>query len=187
MIEAIYNHSPVLVQNVMCSVKGWLIDRKRFSKGFLRELRRMEARQDNPEEMLRNFLALARHVPAYAKVFADGRGGGQNWRTSQSSTRPISRSITRSSTIRRTRGRRLSFTRAARRARASTSRRARTSSIGSGPPGGVIVRNWASSMEHGTGGLVVPTWWCLFGNENRHIGGLTLRGIGSCSERTIST
>lgn len=74
MIEAIYNHSPVLVQNVMCSVKGWLIDRKRFSKGFLRELRRMEARQDNSEEMLRNFLALARHVPAYAKVFADGRG-----------------------------------------------------------------------------------------------------------------
>ena len=75
MLETIYNHSPIFVQNVMCSAKGWLIDRKRFSKGFLRELRRMEARQDDPEEMLREFLALARHVPAYAKVFANGKGG----------------------------------------------------------------------------------------------------------------
>lgn len=75
MLETIYNHSPIFVQNVMCSVKGWLIDRKRFSKGFLRELRHLEARQDDPEEMLREFLALARHVPAYAKVFANGKGG----------------------------------------------------------------------------------------------------------------
>lgn len=74
MIEAIYNHSPIFVQNIMCSVKGWLIDRKRFSNGFLRELRRMEARQDDPEKLLRDFLELARHVPAYAKVFAKGKG-----------------------------------------------------------------------------------------------------------------
>ena len=34
----------------------------------------MERRTDSPDEMLRNFLALAREVPAYAKVFADGKG-----------------------------------------------------------------------------------------------------------------
>ena len=37
IFEKIYNHAPVWVQNVMCSVKGWTVDRKRFSKGFLEE------------------------------------------------------------------------------------------------------------------------------------------------------
>jgi hypothetical protein len=37
ILEKIYNHAPVWVQNVMCSVKGWTVDRKRFSKGFLEE------------------------------------------------------------------------------------------------------------------------------------------------------
>ena len=73
-LENIYNHAPIWVQNVMCSVKGWTIARKRYSKGFLRELKRMERREDDPEKMLRNFLELARHVPAYAKVFAAGKG-----------------------------------------------------------------------------------------------------------------
>lgn len=73
-LEKIYNHAPIWVQNVMCSVKGWTIARKRYSKGFLRELKRVERREDDPEKMLRNFLELARHVPAYAKVFAAGKG-----------------------------------------------------------------------------------------------------------------
>ena len=74
ILEKIYNHAPVWLQNVMCSVKGWTIDRKRFSKGFLDELRRMERRADDPDALLRDFLAEARHVPAYAKVFASGKG-----------------------------------------------------------------------------------------------------------------
>ena len=74
MLEKFYNHAPIWVQNVMCSVKGWMIARKRYSKGFLRELKRMERREDDPEKMLRDFLELARHVPAYAKVFAAGKG-----------------------------------------------------------------------------------------------------------------
>jgi len=75
MLQKIYDRAPVWAQNVMCSVKGWTIDRKRFSKGFLRELRRMERREDDPEKLLRDFLELARHVPAYAPVFASARGG----------------------------------------------------------------------------------------------------------------
>lgn len=74
ILEKIYNHAPIWVQNVMCSVKGWTIDRKRFSKGFLAELRRMERRADDPDALLRDFLAAARHVPAYASVFASGKG-----------------------------------------------------------------------------------------------------------------
>ena len=89
MLQKIYDHAPVWAQNVMCSVKGWTIDRKRFSKGFLRELRRMERREDDPEKLLRDFLEQARHVPAYAPVFAAARGGGGYLlRISRSSTRP---------------------------------------------------------------------------------------------------
>lgn len=74
ILEKIYNCAPVWMQNVMCSVKGWTIGRKRYSKGFHRELERMKRHEDNPEEMLRKFLELARNVPAYAKVFATGKG-----------------------------------------------------------------------------------------------------------------
>ena len=88
MLQKIYDRAPVWAQNVMCSVKGWTIDRKRFSKGFLRELRRMERREDDPEKLLRDFLELARNVPAYAPVFASARGGGYPLKTSPSSTRP---------------------------------------------------------------------------------------------------
>lgn len=74
LLEKIYNHAPIWLQNIMCSVKGWTIDRKRYSNGFYRELVRMKRREDDPDEMLSNFLELARNVPAYAKVFAEGKG-----------------------------------------------------------------------------------------------------------------
>ena len=64
LLEKVYNHAPIWVQNVMCSVKGWTIDRKRYSKDFLNELKRMERREDDPEKLLSDFLELARHVPA---------------------------------------------------------------------------------------------------------------------------
>ena len=74
LLQKIYDHAPIWVQNVMCSVKGWMIDRKRFSKDFLRELRHMERREENPDELLKNFLEEARNVPAYAKVFNSSKG-----------------------------------------------------------------------------------------------------------------
>lgn len=74
LLEKIYGHLPVWAQNVMCSVKGWTIDRKRFSKVFFKELERMKRREDDPDKLLRDFLELARNVPAYAKVFASGKG-----------------------------------------------------------------------------------------------------------------
>lgn len=73
-LEKIYNLMPVWGQNVMCTVKGWTVQRRRYAKGFFRELERLEDRKDDPDEMLRKFLALARQVPAYAKVFAEGKG-----------------------------------------------------------------------------------------------------------------
>lgn len=73
-LDKIYNLAPVWMQNVMCTVKGWTVQRRRYAKGFFRELERLESRKDNPEEMLRVFLELARQVTAYAQVFANGKG-----------------------------------------------------------------------------------------------------------------
>lgn len=74
LLEKIYNLAPAWMQNIMCTVKGWTVQRRRYARGFFLELERLEDRKDNPEEMLRDFLALARQVPAYAQVFADGKG-----------------------------------------------------------------------------------------------------------------
>ena len=74
LLQKIYDLAPIWVQNVMCSVKGWMIVRKRFSKDFLCELRHMERREENPDELLKNFLEEARNVPAYAEVFNSSKG-----------------------------------------------------------------------------------------------------------------
>lgn len=70
MLECIYNRAPVWVQNLMCSVKGWLLQRRRFGKGFFTELRRLEAREINPDAELRSFLGAIRNVPAYRDLFS---------------------------------------------------------------------------------------------------------------------
>ena len=60
ILEKIYNYAPVWMQKVMCTVKGWTVQRRRYAKGFFCEMERLESRKDNPEELLRKFLALAR-------------------------------------------------------------------------------------------------------------------------------
>lgn len=74
ILEKIYNLMPVWGQNVMCTVKGWSVQRRRYGKGFFRELERLKSRRDDPAKLLQKFLALARQVSAYAQVFADGKG-----------------------------------------------------------------------------------------------------------------
>lgn len=74
LLEKVYNFAPVWIQNVMCTIKGWAVQRRRYARGFFRELERLEARKDDSEEMLQKFLVLSRQVPAYAQVFADGKG-----------------------------------------------------------------------------------------------------------------
>ena len=69
ILETIYNYAPIWAQNLMCSVKGWCIRRRRFGKGFFRELDRLEKRQIDPKVELKSFLSAARNVPAYNDVF----------------------------------------------------------------------------------------------------------------------
>lgn len=69
-LEKIYNISPVWMQNLMCSSKGYLIKRRRFGKGFEKELLAFEDHQYNPDTCLNKFFEAIKFVPAYAKTFA---------------------------------------------------------------------------------------------------------------------
>lgn len=68
IIDKLYNSSPVCIQNLMCSVKGWLIKRRRYNKNFLEELNKYESGAYNPDDELRKFLLQIRFLPAYNKI-----------------------------------------------------------------------------------------------------------------------
>ena len=70
-LEKLYDASPVWMQNLMCSVKGGLIQRRRYNKGFFEELRKLEQGEYSQENELRNILASAKNVPAYQDLLTD--------------------------------------------------------------------------------------------------------------------
>ena len=80
IIEKVYNIAPVWFQNIMCSTKGWLLQRRRFGKGFFAELQKLEAGQVDPEHELSEFLKGIRNVPAYAEVFKAAERDGREVR-----------------------------------------------------------------------------------------------------------
>lgn len=80
LLEKLYNYSPAWMQNIMCSVKGWLLQKRRFGKGFFRELARLEARQIDPKAELDSFLADIKNVPAYADVYKAAEREGRKVR-----------------------------------------------------------------------------------------------------------
>lgn len=78
VLQTIYDHAPVFFQNIMCSVKGWIMQRRRYGKDFFRYLSDYEERRVSPEERLDTFLKSIRYVPAYKAVYDNvALGGGQ--------------------------------------------------------------------------------------------------------------
>lgn len=67
-LQGIYDKTPVWVQNWMCSVKGYLIKRRRYGKQFFVELKRLESGEYDPREELYAFLKQAKELPAYNEV-----------------------------------------------------------------------------------------------------------------------
>lgn len=55
----------------MCSIKGYLIKRRRFNRSFFRELDKFEKRQYNCSEELFEFLLFCRNVPFYYNIITD--------------------------------------------------------------------------------------------------------------------
>lgn len=64
-LNTIYDHSPVWFQNIMCSIKGWQIRRRRYNKQFYNELKSYEINLYDKNLMLDEFLHSAVEVPAY--------------------------------------------------------------------------------------------------------------------------
>jgi len=69
--EKIYYSSPVAIQNLLCSIKGYFIRKRRYSKDFVECLKRYETREIDGEKELRNFLSAIASVPFYRKLYEE--------------------------------------------------------------------------------------------------------------------
>ena len=68
--ESIYYKSPVFIQNILCSIKGVLIRRRRYSSDFMKYLDDYNTHKFNQLEELRSFCLSIKDVPYYKKLFA---------------------------------------------------------------------------------------------------------------------
>ena len=71
MVEKIYDLSPVWVQNMMCSIKGYMINKRRYGRQFFDELDKLESRAYDPRKALCEFLCQAKELPAYKGLIGD--------------------------------------------------------------------------------------------------------------------
>lgn len=71
MIERIYDITPACIQNLMCSIKGWQIQRRRYNKQFFEELAKYETGAYDPAEQLTAFVKKAVLLPAYSNVLSE--------------------------------------------------------------------------------------------------------------------
>lgn len=69
MLQQFYDKAPVWVQNLMCSVKGGIIKRRRYGEQFYSELTAFEQGQYNPTAELKSFLEFAKNIPYYKETY----------------------------------------------------------------------------------------------------------------------
>ena len=67
-LQHLYDQAPVCLQQLMCSLKGWLIRRRRYGRGFYEALHRYEHHDIQPDRRLLRFLGSLRFVPAYKQT-----------------------------------------------------------------------------------------------------------------------
>ncbi len=67
--KTIYMKSPVWVQNLLCSVEGYRICKRRYNKNFFLELKKYEEGAYKPEVCLRSFLNEIKDVPYYKSLY----------------------------------------------------------------------------------------------------------------------
>lgn len=70
-LERIYDMMPAFMQNLMCSMKGYLIKRRRYGSQFYDELRKLENGAYDQREELCAFLNQAKELPAYKGTIGD--------------------------------------------------------------------------------------------------------------------
>lgn len=69
--QKIYEMSPVWVQNLMCSIQGWKICRRRYNKDFYTELTRYESEYYHQAQGLVAMLEAAREMDVYRPYLAE--------------------------------------------------------------------------------------------------------------------
>jgi phenylacetate-CoA ligase len=71
ILDVIYDKSPVAVQNIFCSVKGFLIVKKRYNNNFYEQLQKYENKECDPQVCLCSFLENIKSVPFYQQWFKE--------------------------------------------------------------------------------------------------------------------
>ncbi|GHU02725.1 capsular polysaccharide biosynthesis protein CapK [Spirochaetia bacterium] len=71
MLNIIYDNSPVVMQNLFCSIKGYLIYKKRYNNNFHRYLEKFERRKYDPISSLKIFLQNISTTPFYKQTFRE--------------------------------------------------------------------------------------------------------------------
>ncbi|GHV04221.1 capsular polysaccharide biosynthesis protein CapK [Bacteroidia bacterium] len=69
ILNTIYNSSPIFVQNIFCSIKGYFIQKKRYNSNFHLQLQKFENREYEQITCLKQFLLNCKEVPYYQTVF----------------------------------------------------------------------------------------------------------------------
>jgi phenylacetate-CoA ligase len=69
ILNTIYNSSPVFIQNLFCSAKGYLIQKRRYNSNFYRQLHKYENREYDSVSCLKQFLEICQNIPYYQKLF----------------------------------------------------------------------------------------------------------------------
>lgn len=70
-LQGLYDKAPVWVQNLMCSMKGYMINRRRYGKQFFEELEKLESKSYDPRKELCDFLRQAKELPAYQGLIGE--------------------------------------------------------------------------------------------------------------------
>jgi phenylacetate-CoA ligase len=71
ILNAIYDNSPAIIQNVFCSTKGYLIYKRRYNHIFHHHLKKYEDREYDPKACLKIFLKNISETPFYKQTFSE--------------------------------------------------------------------------------------------------------------------
>jgi phenylacetate-CoA ligase len=69
ILNIIYDASPITVQNLFCSVKGYFIQKQRYNSNFYKQLQKFENRGYDPIVCLKQFLFQCKNTPYYQQLF----------------------------------------------------------------------------------------------------------------------
>lgn len=71
LLDIVYKYTPIWFQNLMCSVKGWMIQRRRYNKNFYVELGKFEREEYSQDKELVDFLLKIKDLPIYRHILTD--------------------------------------------------------------------------------------------------------------------